>query len=65
MRILLLGLVLGAVSGGLTYHGTGHGQLSTIVFILVAVATWLGVASIVIARDTSHGRADAGDWLPW
>lgn len=64
MRTFLLGLFLGALSGGLTHMGTGHQQFAAAVGILVAIATWFGVACIVVARDTSRSGATSTTGCP-
>ncbi|MGW7090085.1 hypothetical protein ACWGH2_42250 [Streptomyces sp. NPDC054871] len=48
MRIFLLGVLLGALSGGGAYHYTGHPQLSAAVGLVAAVATWLGVTTVIV-----------------
>ncbi|MEV5049091.1 hypothetical protein AB0N20_31990 [Streptomyces griseoincarnatus] len=67
MRVFLLGLFLGGLSGCLTYAHTGDDQVATTVGILVAVAAWLGIACIVIAGESRPGSSGggSGDWLPW
>lgn len=51
MPIFILGIVFGAISGGVTYGLTAEGQLAAIVGIVAAVLTWLGIASLIIADD--------------
>ena len=67
MRVFLLGLFRGGLSGCLTYAHTGDDQVATTVGILVAVATWLGIACIVIAKESRPGGSGSGydDWMPW
>lgn len=48
MAVFLLGLVLGALSGGGTYALTGLGQLALAVGGVVAVLTWLGHAFLIL-----------------
>ncbi|MEV0487378.1 hypothetical protein AB0I69_43100 [Streptomyces sp. NPDC050508] len=47
MPIFLLGVLLGALSGGGTFHYTADPQLSTAAGFIAAVATWLGVATVL------------------
>jgi len=51
MPLFLLGLVLGGLSGGITYGLTADGQLAAIVGAVAAVLTWLGIAALIIADD--------------
>ncbi|WP_158920596.1 hypothetical protein [Streptomyces sp. NBRC 109706] len=51
MPLFLLGLLLGALSGGGTYALTSDSQLAAIVGLIVAVVTWLGHALIVLVDD--------------
>lgn len=51
MPTFLAGLILGALSGGVTWALTSDGQLGAIVGALVALACWLGVALIVFIDD--------------
>ena len=51
MPTFILGLLLGGVSGGVTYGLTADGQLAAIVGAIAAVLTWLGIASLLIADD--------------
>ena len=51
MPVFILGIVLGAISGGITYGLTADGQLAAIVGIVAAVLTWLGVATLIFADD--------------
>jgi membrane associated rhomboid family serine protease len=51
VRIFLFGLLLGGVSGGVTQHYTGDPQLAASVGIVAAVATWLGVATVIFCFE--------------
>ncbi|MGW0757154.1 hypothetical protein ACWD1Y_11800 [Streptomyces sp. NPDC002814] len=51
MRIFLFGVLLGGLSGGVTQHYTGDPQLAACVGIVAAVATWLGVATIIFCFE--------------
>ncbi|MFE7073780.1 hypothetical protein ACFU96_27205 [Streptomyces sp. NPDC057620] len=51
MPIFLLGLVLGGISGGVTFSLTADGQLAAIIGIIAAVLTWLGLATLIFADD--------------
>jgi hypothetical protein len=51
MPVFILGVVLGAISGGVTYGLTADGQLAAIVGVAAAVLTWLGLATLIIADD--------------
>lgn len=51
MPNFLLGLVLGAISGAITYGLTTDAQLAAIVGTVVMVLGWLGIASVLIADD--------------
>ncbi|MGA5411584.1 hypothetical protein ACPCSC_30555 [Streptomyces lavendulocolor] len=51
MRIFLLGLLLGGFSAGVTGHYTGDPQLAACVGIVAAVATWLGIATVIFCSD--------------
>ncbi|MFI6032987.1 hypothetical protein ACIBBD_02155 [Streptomyces sp. NPDC051315] len=51
MPVFILGIVLGAISGGVTYGLSADGQLAAIVGAIAAVLTWLGIASLIIADD--------------
>lgn len=65
MRTFLLGLFLGAVSGGLTFANTGGDvRAAEAVAVIVAVLAWVGVGAVVIGRSDSSGSHD-WDWLPW
>ncbi|WP_406002940.1 hypothetical protein [Streptomyces sp. NBC_00829] len=50
MPIFVLGILLGALSGGGTFHYTGDPQLSEAAGLIAAVATWLGLATILFFR---------------
>ncbi|MFI5859356.1 hypothetical protein [Streptomyces parvulus] len=52
MRIFLLGLFLGGVSGGIAQYSTGDPQLAAAVGALAAVATWLGMATLIVVLDS-------------
>lgn len=51
MPLFILGLLLGGISGGITYGLTADGQLAAIVGVVAMVLTWLGLASLIIADD--------------
>ncbi|MFJ1653447.1 hypothetical protein ACIOC2_19070 [Streptomyces sp. NPDC088337] len=51
MGAFLAGLTLGGISGGVTYGLTTDGHLAAIVGVLAAVATWFGVATLLIFDD--------------
>ncbi|WP_167455557.1 hypothetical protein [Streptomyces tirandamycinicus] len=51
MPIFLLGLLLGGLSGSGTHYLTGDPQLSSIVAIVATVATWLGLATLIVCDD--------------
>ncbi|GAQ52092.1 hypothetical protein [Streptomyces acidiscabies] len=51
MPLFILGIVLGALSGAITYGLTTDGQLAAIVGAITAVLTWLGIATLLIADD--------------
>ncbi|MFE7899208.1 hypothetical protein ACFU3E_17095 [Streptomyces sp. NPDC057424] len=51
MPTFILGVLLGAISGGITYGLTSDGQLAAIVGAIAAVLTWLGIASLILADD--------------
>lgn len=51
MPLFLLGLVLGGISGGVTFGLTADGQLAAIIGIIAAVLTWLGLATLIFADD--------------
>ncbi len=51
MPTFILGLLLGAISGAVTYGLTVDGQLAAIVGAITAVLTWLGIATLLIADD--------------
>ncbi|MFJ6935714.1 hypothetical protein [Streptomyces sp. NPDC101132] len=51
MPLFVLGLVLGVISGGFTYGLTADGGLASLVGVGAAVATWLGVALLVVVDD--------------
>ena len=51
MPLFLLGLLLGALSGAITYVTTADGLLAAIVGLLAALVTWLGAAAVVIVLD--------------
>lgn len=52
MRTFLLGLFLGGVSGGIAQHFTGDPQLAAAVGVVAAVATWLGMATLIFVFDS-------------
>ncbi|MGW8762351.1 hypothetical protein ACWGN5_07610 [Streptomyces sp. NPDC055815] len=49
--ILLLGLVLGGLSGGITYALTAEASLALLVGIVATVLTWLGAATLLFLDD--------------
>ncbi|MFB7711626.1 hypothetical protein [Streptomyces sp. NPDC056105] len=51
MPLFILGLVLGAPSGGVTYGLTADGQLAAIAAAIAAILTWLGIASVLFLND--------------
>jgi hypothetical protein len=51
MPVFVLGVALGAISGGITYGLSADGQLAAIVAVVAAVLTWLGIATLIIADD--------------
>lgn len=51
MPLFLLGLLLGALSGGGTYALTSDGQLGAVVGVVAAVVTWCGYALVVLVDD--------------
>lgn len=51
MPRFLLGLVLGGISGGVTFALTTNGQLSALIAAIAAVLTWLGIAALIFADD--------------
>ncbi|MEU0857392.1 hypothetical protein ABZ352_18410 [Streptomyces griseofuscus] len=51
MRTFLVGLLLGAASGGGTACCTGDRLLAVIAGLVAAGATWLGSAALVIWDD--------------
>jgi hypothetical protein len=51
MPVFLLGLVLGGISGSVTFGLTADGQLAAIIGAFAAVLTWLGLATLLIADD--------------
>lgn len=51
MTRFLLGLALGAASGGVTYWSTHDGGLSALVGGAAAVLTWLGIAALIFVFD--------------
>lgn len=51
MPLFLLGLLLGAISGVVTYGLTADSQLASIAGIIAAVLTWLGLATFLAFDD--------------
>ncbi|MFF8656786.1 hypothetical protein [Streptomyces huasconensis] len=51
MPLFLLGLVLGGLSGGITFGLTADGQLAAAIALIAAVLTWLGLATLLVADD--------------
>ncbi|MGW1938994.1 hypothetical protein [Streptomyces goshikiensis] len=51
MPLFLLGLLLGALSGGATYLVTVDSQLAVIAALIAAVVTWLGIGALVVLND--------------
>ncbi|MER5482963.1 hypothetical protein ABT024_07065 [Streptomyces sp. NPDC002812] len=48
MPLFLLGLALGAISGGITYLITVDGPTAALAALIAAVLTWLGIAALVL-----------------
>lgn len=51
MPVFLLGLILGGLSGGGTYWLTTDGPLAVWAGAIAAVATWFGVALLLLLDD--------------
>jgi uncharacterized membrane protein len=51
MPVFIGGLLLGGLSGAVTYAGTADGQLAAAVAAVVAVLTWLGFACVIFLDD--------------
>lgn len=51
MPVFIAGLLLGGLSGGITFALVGDGQLAVIAGVIATVASWLGLASLVIFDD--------------
>ena len=51
MPLFLLGLLLGALSGGVTYALTTDNQLASIAGIIAAILTWIGCATLLALDD--------------
>ncbi|MGW4493766.1 hypothetical protein [Streptomyces sp. NPDC004376] len=51
MPVFVLGLLLGAVSGGVTYGLTVDTPLAAIVGMAAAFLTWLGIATLIFVDD--------------
>ncbi|MFE3049574.1 hypothetical protein ACFXIY_21280 [Streptomyces albidoflavus] len=51
MPLFFLGLLLGGLSGGVTFGLTADGQIAAIVGAIAAVLTWLGIATLLFADD--------------
>lgn len=51
MSVFLLGLVLGGISGSVTFGLTADAQLAAIIGAVAAVLTWLGLATLLITDD--------------
>lgn len=51
MPVFILGLLLGALSGGGTYLFTEDSGLSLLIGLAVAVAVWFGTMLIVVLDD--------------
>jgi hypothetical protein len=51
MRQFILGLLLGALSGGITYGATSDGQMAAIIGLVVAFLCWFGGIAAVIVFD--------------
>ncbi|MFF5972248.1 hypothetical protein ACFY7C_12085 [Streptomyces sp. NPDC012769] len=49
--IFALGLILGGLSGGVTYGLTTDGGAALLVGVIAAVLTWCGLATLLIADD--------------
>ncbi|WP_435251663.1 hypothetical protein [Streptomyces tendae] len=51
MPIFFAGLLLGGVSGGVTYGMTADDQLAVITAVVATVLTWLGCAALIFIDD--------------
>ncbi|HEY8985720.1 MAG TPA: hypothetical protein VIU15_39885 [Streptomyces sp.] len=51
MPTFILGCLLGGISAAITYGLTTDGQLATIIGVIAAVLTWLGIATLLISDD--------------
>ncbi|MDG9703763.1 hypothetical protein [Streptomyces sp. DH37] len=51
MPHFLIGLLLGALSGGVTYHFTADGRLAAIIGVIVFLAAWLGIWAVLVIDD--------------
>ena len=51
MPLFILGLALGALSGGVTYGLTTDGQTAAIVAAAATILTWLGIACVIFLDD--------------
>ena len=51
MPIFFVGLLLGGLSGGVTYGMTFDGQLALITGAVATVITWLGFACLIVSDD--------------
>lgn len=49
--MILAGLIIGAISGGLTYAFTVNALLALIVGVAVTILAWLGHAAVIILDD--------------
>lgn len=51
MAVFLAGVLLGGLSGGGTYACTGDGHLAAAAGVAAALATWLGIATVLLFDD--------------
>ncbi|MGW7435674.1 hypothetical protein [Streptomyces sp. NPDC054849] len=51
MPLFLLGLALGALSGGATYLITADGLIAGVAAGVAAVLTWLGIGAFILLDD--------------
>ena len=51
MPVFFAGLLLGALSGGITYGMSLDGQLALIAGAVATVLSWLGCASVIFLDD--------------
>ncbi|MFE6362917.1 hypothetical protein ACFVP3_23325 [Streptomyces sp. NPDC057806] len=51
MPVFLAGLLLGGLSGAVTYGLTADGHLAGLAGVIAAVLAWLGVATLLLFDD--------------